>query len=78
MTTRPLACNQPGAYALTRTQEARMEAQAQRKRRRELLLGVAAAVQALVAFEAGNGREVEARLLEAEGFLTQNAERPGG
>lgn len=76
--TDPLARGRPAAYALTRAQEARVEAQAQRKRRRDLMLQVAAAVQALVAFEAGNGREVERLLLEAEGFMAPNGKTPGG
>lgn len=65
-----LACNDPSAYAMTRMQEARMEAQAQRRQRRALALAVAAAVQALVAFEAKDGHEVEQLLLEAERYQT--------
>lgn len=65
-----LACNEPGAYAALRVVEARMETRAQRKQRRKLALAVAAAVQALVAFEAKDGLEVERLLLEAERYQT--------
>lgn len=59
----PLACNDCRRLALARFEEARVEVQAQRSRRYELMLAVAGALASLMEHEARHSREPE-RLLD--------------
>lgn len=77
---RALACNDCRRLALARFEEARVEVQAQRGRRYELMLAVAGALASLMEHEARHSREPERLLdegLRYDRLAAQQRDAPG-